>query len=156
MEKGAIQKVGKRYQLWRIWDQSRPLVLFILLNPSLGDAEKDDPTIRRLCSFSKKYGFGGFYIGNLYSTVTPYPKTLYEKQPQIEKENIQQLKQMIDATERIVFAWGNNENTPSWLIPLVEEAWCFGINQNGSPKHPLYLPNATQLMRYPFKENTRP
>ena len=67
------------------------------------------------------------------------------------KENIQQLKQMIDATEQL-FSPGDTENTPNWLIPLVDEAWCFGINQNGSPKHPLYLPNATQLMRYLLKK----
>ena len=62
---------------------------------------------------------------------------------------------MIDATERIVFAWGYTENTPNWLIPLVDEAWCFGINQNGSQNIPCIF-NATQLMRYRFKENTKP
>ena len=73
MEKGAVLHRGKRYQLWRIWDPSLPLVLFILLNPSVGDASQDDPTLRRLVYFAKKFGFGGFYVGNLYTEITPYP-----------------------------------------------------------------------------------
>lgn len=33
-----------RYKLWRIWDQETPPVMFLMLNPSTADANKDDPT----------------------------------------------------------------------------------------------------------------
>lgn len=151
MEKGAVQIKEKRYQLWRIWDESRPLALFVLLNPSLGDAQKDDPTIRRLIFFSKKFGFGGFYLGNLYATVTPYPKTLYLSKPKEEKENIQQIKQMLSLCDKVIFAWGRTETAPSWLRELVQNPWCFGVTQNGQPKHPLYLSNSTPLKKFPVK-----
>ena len=53
MEQGAISIKGKRYRLWRIWDEDRPLVLFLLLNPSIGDATQNDPTIKRLIFFAQ-------------------------------------------------------------------------------------------------------
>ena len=96
--KKAIQKVGKRYQLFSEYGINLVLSPFILLNP-LWAMQKKTFTIRRLCSFSKSL-VSEVFNGNLYSTVPL--KTLYENNPKL-KENIQQLKQMIDATERIVF-----------------------------------------------------
>lgn len=148
METGAIIRDNRRYRLWRIWDQKKPMVLFILLNPSIGDGKRDDPTIRRLIYFSKTHHFGGFYLGNLYSSITPYPKILYKTNPSEEKENLRHLKKMKQACEKVVFAWGRTESTPNWLVPLVDEPWCFGKTQNGSPKHPLYLPKTTRLVPF--------
>ena len=68
-----------RYSLKRIWDNDKPKVLFIMLNPSLADNYQDDPTIRRLIKFAKLYGYGGFYVGNLFSYITPYPSELLDK-----------------------------------------------------------------------------
>ena len=82
MNKNIIRKAKlsdnkkHRYSLKRIWDKDKPKVLFIMLNPSLADNYKDDPTIRRLIKFAKLFGYGGFYVGNLFSYITPYPKEL--------------------------------------------------------------------------------
>ena len=48
-----------RFSLSRIWDLKKPKALYIMLNPSYADNESDDPTIRRLIFFSKKFKFGG-------------------------------------------------------------------------------------------------
>jgi hypothetical protein len=55
MKKGAvISKDEKyRYALWRVWDDSKPVVMFVCLNPSSADAEVDDYTVRRCIAFSK-------------------------------------------------------------------------------------------------------
>jgi len=45
-----------RYWLSRIWDVNKPCIAFIGLNPSTANAEKDDPTIRRVISFATKWG----------------------------------------------------------------------------------------------------
>ena len=37
-----------RYQLSRIWDEEKPKILFIMLNPSTADEFVEDPTIRRV------------------------------------------------------------------------------------------------------------
>ncbi len=59
---GAIFSECKKYRylLWRIWDRSKPLVMFIGLNPSIADGETDDPTIRRCKAFVRSWGYGGF------------------------------------------------------------------------------------------------
>ena len=48
-----------------------------MLNPSKADDQFDDKTIKRLIFFTKKFGFGGFYVGNLYPKITPYVNELY-------------------------------------------------------------------------------
>jgi len=47
-----------RYRLWREWDNSRPGLGFIMLNPSIADHQADDPTITRCLrrAIAGKYG----------------------------------------------------------------------------------------------------
>ena len=66
----------ERFSLSRTWDLKKPKVLYIMLNPSYADDKFDDPTIRRLIFFSKKFKYGGFYVANLFTQITPYPKLL--------------------------------------------------------------------------------
>lgn len=47
MIKGAIKNKQNRYQLWRIWNKEKPLILFILLNPSNADKKNDDKTVKK-------------------------------------------------------------------------------------------------------------
>ena len=54
-----------RYKLWRIWDPESAPVLFVMLNPSTADANRDDRTVSRCVAFAKRDGFGGFLVGNL-------------------------------------------------------------------------------------------
>ena len=99
MIKGAIKDKENRYQLWRIWNQEKPLILFILLNPSNADHKNDDKTVKKLIGFTKKFEFGGFYLGNLYSLVatTPSPDRFIKdedrniKHIQIMKKNAKEL-----------------------------------------------------------------
>ena len=152
MEQGAISVKGKRYRLWRIWAEEEPLVLFLLLNPSIGNATQNDPTIKRLIFFAKAQGYGGFYLGNLYAHITPYPKTLVRMNLNPEEKNIEHIKNMFLLCKDVVFAWGNHGELPQWLSALVENPLCFGQNKNGSPKHPLYLAKSTRLI--PFSPQT--
>ena len=55
---------------------------------------------------------------------------------------------MIKKSEKIVFAWGNCKERPLWIENLVKNPLCFGYNKNGSPKHPLYLPKGTSLVKF--------
>jgi hypothetical protein len=65
-----------RYFLKREWDNSKGLLLYIMLNPSVADEIKDDPTIRRLINFTKKFDYGGFLVGNIFTKITPNPKEI--------------------------------------------------------------------------------
>ena len=58
MQKDAFLSEDRmyRYGLSRVWDKSRPYVLYIGLNPSTADENKDDPTIRRSVDYVCKWG----------------------------------------------------------------------------------------------------
>jgi len=129
----------KRYSLSRIWENKLPKVLFIMLNPSIANSKKNDPTIRKIISYSKSWGFGGVYVGNLYSNISPYPKDIRLIKFHREKKNIESIKKMEEIAELTVFAWGNNEKTPNWLKALIKKPYYIELSKNGIPKHPLYL-----------------
>ena len=136
-----------RFSLSRIWDSKKPKALYIMLNPSYADDESDDPTIRRLIFFSKKFKFGGFYVTNLFSQITPYPKEL-NMDNNSKKKNLIIISELIKKSDLIVYAWGNLVSEPMQLRKLIESPLCFGINKNGTPKHPLYLRSDTKLQDF--------
>lgn len=72
IESGAKFSTDKkyRYALWRIWDKTKPLAMFVGFNPSVADDKEDDQTIKRIISISKHNNYGGFYIVNLYAIVS--------------------------------------------------------------------------------------
>jgi len=137
-----------RYALWRIWDSTKPLVMYIGLNPSVADAYRDDPTIRRVRDFTNRFGFGGFYMMNLFAWITPYPEEL-KLSSNLIGENDTWLKNVSLKCEKIVFAWGsaNVSNRSNEIIKMFPDAFCLGKTKNGSPKHPLYLKKETQLVK---------
>jgi hypothetical protein len=150
MKKNAIisQDNKYRYQLSRIWDEEKPKVLFIMLNPSTADANVDDPTIRRVVNFSKSWGYGGVLVGNLYAFRSTDPKALRYTDDPIGEDNIQHIQSLIGLTERVIYAWGNNQKEPEWLSSLVDTPYCIDISKKGVPKHPLYLKGELQPKLY--------
>jgi hypothetical protein len=141
MQRHAIlSEDGKyRYRLSRVWDESKPKILFIMLNPSTADANIDDPTIRRVVNFSKSWGYGGVYVGNLYAFRSTDPKGLRDVSDPIGADNIAHIQSLIQITDRVIYAWGNNRAEPDWLKTLVNEPFCIDLSKKGIPKHPLYL-----------------
>src|SRR5712664_2208515 len=76
-----------RYWLRRHWDAELPPVCFVMLNPSTADAERDDPTIRRCCGFSRRWGYGGIVVVNLYAFRTSDPCCLRNAVHPVGPEN---------------------------------------------------------------------
>ena len=137
----------ERYSLNREWDNSKNKILYIMLNPSLADDKNDDPTIRRLINFTKKFNYGGFLVGNIFTTITPNPKEL-DKSKGMSDKNFEELIKLINKVDQIVYAWGSSIEEPQLLKKLVLSPKCFGKNFNGTPKHPLYLPSQTKLINF--------
>lgn len=136
-----------RYFLKREWDNSKGLLLYIMLNPSVADEKKDDPTIRRLINFTKKFDYGGFLVGNIFTKITPNPKKLNKSKGMTDK-NFEELIKLINKVDQIVYAWGNTIEEPQLLKKLVLNPKCFGKNVNGTPKHPLYISKNSELIVY--------
>jgi hypothetical protein len=154
----TISDCGKyRYHLWRIWDDELPILAFVMLNPSTADAKQDDPTIRKCIGFAKRDGYGGISIRNVFAWRATDPSELTKVDDPFGPKNpitIQELE-TIQTPSKIIVAWGNRIYTQHrnhklhiayrWAagVALMGHAYCLGINQNGDPKHPLYLPNTT-------------
>ena len=155
MKKHAIiSEDGKyRYQLSRTWDEEKPKVLFLMLNPSTADANIDDPTIRRVVNFASSWGYGGVFVGNLYAFRSTDPAALRTADDPVGKDNLQHVKTLVGMTDKVVYAWGNKKKEPEWLCNLVDKPYCIDISKQGIPKHPLYLKK--ELEPKPFIRDTR-
>ena len=75
--RAALSSCG-RYRWWleRQWQREAPRLLFIGLNPSRADGQRDDPTLRRLLGFAQSWGFGALEVLNLFSRISPSPAVL--------------------------------------------------------------------------------
>ena len=136
-----------RYRLSRHWDLNKPQLLYIMLNPSIGNEKIDDPTIRRLLSFTRKFDYGGFFVGNLFTYITPNPKTL-DTGIGLTNKNLKILINLVSKVDKVVYAWGNYIEEPNELKTFISNPMCFGKNINGTPKHPLYLPSDSKLLNF--------
>lgn len=151
--KGAvISECGKyRFQLWRIWDNSKPMVFWVMHNPSTADESEDDPTIRRIIGFTKSWGYGGLYVGNLFPYRATNPKQLLNKRfSEISPiENLQHLRDMRKLCELHVLAYGNP------IIPdanpiFIDDTWHgLKFTKSGNPCHPLYLNSNLKPIKFP-------
>lgn len=151
-----ISKCGEyRYELTRVWDGSKELLPFVMLNPSTADAMEDDPTIRRCVGFAKREGFGGLVVVNLYGLRATDPKRLWQHQDPIGPDNDRQLSLVAVWAGMIVCAWG--ANPPQGRVDQVltklrgagAQLYCLGKTKAGAPKHPLYIRGDQPLEKFP-------
>lgn len=154
MDKGAEFSEDRkhRYSLWRIWDNTKPLVMFIGLNPSTANESESDPTIRSVERICKHNGYGGFYMMNCWSFVATKPKDL-QHNPMSDKWNNDMLTMISSKCKDVVFAWGNfkivsDKNRDKELHEMFPNAKALQINKNGSPKHPLYCKSETTFISF--------
>ncbi len=156
---GAIIIDLYRYLLWREWDPDGRRVLFIMLNPSTADGMMDDPTIRRCIGFAQALGFGSLSVTNLFGYRSTSPQALLSVADPIGTENDAHIVQASAQSATIIAAWGchgryldRDRVVAELLNAQGYTLFCFGHNQDGSPKHPLYVRKDTQLQ--PFIETS--
>ncbi len=140
-----------RYALWRIWDESKPLIMFIGLNPSTANQVDDDPTIRRVKRFAQDWGYGGVYMANLFAFVTPYPVELKLVRDPIG-DNDMYLDIISKKCDKIIFAWGNFKEATERAekVASMFNGDALMLNQNGTPRHPLYV--KADVVPVPYKQ----
>lgn len=147
-----------RYCLWQKWDSGNPLVMLIGLNPSTATKDKPDPTIRRVIDLTKSAGYGGFYMMNLFSFITPYPKEL-KKCGDPLGDNNKWLNEITPKCKDVVFCWGafsvlslheQFKNRVDFMIEMFPDALCFGFTNGGEPRHPLMLKKNTPLVKFSY------
>ena len=131
-----------RYELRRVWNEARPVVLFIMLNPSTADESTDDPTIRRCINFARDWGYGALTVGNLFALRTKHSKRLLRSADPIGPENDRTLMKLIDEHLIVVAAWGafgSRCARAREVCRLIGPSKCLGVTRAGFPRHPLYV-----------------
>ena len=147
-----------RYTLWRTWNPELPQIIYILLNPSTADETKNDPTVQRCQQRTlalKEYG--GFFVLNIFAFRATKPISLYAMaelgEDPIGTENDAEIRRIVEwnSDSMILCGWGKHgnllergHNITKMLQSQNRELHCFGVNGDGTPKHPLYLPYSLQ------------
>lgn len=133
-----------RYELRRQWDEGASTVVWVMLNPSTADEVSDDPTIRRVVSFSKGWGFRECVVLNLFAMRATQPAALLTAVDPVGPENDAKLKLWAMAGYEMIAAWGA---VPKRLRSRVGEVLritgrtftCLGETKDRQPRHPLYV-----------------
>lgn len=145
-----------RYELSRRWDAG-PLLEWVMLNPSTADGTLDDPTIRRVIGFAKRWGYGGIVVRNLYAYRATDPSALANAPDPIGPENRTYLRR--EDADLTVAAWGAHPAVVGWwsgypyawqrtVLQRDNGLWCLGTTKEGHPRHPLYVRGDTNPIRW--------
>lgn len=141
-----------RYTLQRIWDSSKPKIAFIGLNPSVADERIDDNTVRKCINIARRDGYGSMVMLNAYSYRSTDPKALTTQPNAVGTHNDHHIAQACRTADKVVVAWGNHatDDRHATLLKVLKgyELWCFAENNNGKPKHPLYVSLKAPLIQY--------
>jgi len=145
-----------RYALWRIWNEGRPLVMFIGLNPSTANEFKPDPTIRNVMKIADANGYGGFYMMNLFAFVASKPAIL-EGADDPMGDNAHWLEKIAIQCDAICFAWGafgdakkrRRIRARAEMVKIAfPGAYCLTKTKSGEPGHPLFLPANSKMQLF--------
>ncbi len=147
----------------------RPLWVFGMLNPSTARGRDlktgkvvDDATIRKCTGFAKRGGAGGFLVVNLMAYSETHPEEMVREYMEgftnvrgpYNGEALDWALSRPALTGRNIAAWGKipprlRSVAQSGVIQFKASAPdCFGINLDGSPRHPLMLAYDTPIVRW--------
>ena len=148
----TLSDCGKfRYRLARQWGEGDPL-LFVMLNPSIADAEQDDATIRRCIKFAQSHGYEGLEVVNLFAYRATKPVDLKRAFYPVGPDNDMHIRHAAQTAGRVCVAWGANAsglNRPGEVLTLLRGVgvvpYCLRITRSGYPQHPLMLPSACRM-----------
>lgn len=142
-----------RYALMRHWGAGKRCVLFIGLNPSTADARHDDPTVRRMMSFARNWGYDSLWVANIFALRSTDPKGLQLHAHPVGPQNDAWILGMVRHADCVVAAWGDggrlHGRAAQVAALLGRDARCLGVTVLGEPRHPLYVPASRTLSRLP-------
>lgn len=147
-----------RWTLTRQWD-GRPTLLVCMFNPSIADAEVDDPTITLLCQIASFNGYGGIRVVNGIPLRSSLPADAIDMANTWDKRrdwyqrdalqtNLSQIQQECARAGAVLLAWGAlADRCAFWFDNVREEIecavsegtpiYCLGKTAGGYPKHPM-------------------
>ena len=144
-----------RYWLTRKWTRTGGLINFVMLNPSVADELKNDPTVERCERRARMLGFGGFCVTNIFAWRDTDPKAMRAATAPVGPENDQVLLEMAQSAKQVVVAWGTHgahqgrgPESAALLRKNGIAMFHLGLSQKGHPRHPLYVPYSISPTRW--------
>jgi hypothetical protein len=141
-----------RYRLWRRGNRSGARLLWIMLNPSVANADADDPTIRKCLGFADRWNFGRVDVVNLCALISTDPRALRKAEDPFGPENDVAIFAAAEGATMIVGAWGGplprrlRGRSPEVQRLLAgRPVHCLSRTAGGEPRHPLMLAYSTPL-----------
>lgn len=142
--------IGPEEPLFRTASDFVRRILWIMLNPSTANAQKDDRTLEAIVRFSERWLYGHVMVGNLSAYIATDPDDMKAAAARgvdvIGPENDARLCRMIAKVRAsgglIMAAWGANADPERarQVHAMAGEMYCLRTNKDGSPIHPLYQP----------------
>lgn len=151
----VFSRSGKnRYFLRYVWG-SGPILVWFMLNPSIANEQRSDPTVTRCINFSKANGYGGLIVVNTEPLVSTDSKGI---RGQLSKTAARYNRRYIAAVAKrhpvVVVAWGGHCKRPANVMRRIvarhgfKKIYCLGTTKAGQPRHPLYLAKSTPLRKW--------
>lgn len=135
-----------RYWLYRCWDPTKPVAIWVMMNPSTADHRKNDATISKVIRYCKSWGYGGVLVLNIYAIRS---RDQTKINGQVGPSNDWWLRTIFEFARRkdikVICAWGVNQKSRGDDVRRIASVarvklWCVRASKNGEPCHPLYLP----------------
>jgi hypothetical protein len=144
-----------RYMLGRMWNEALPRLIFVMLNPSTADSEKDDRTVIKCIGFAKHNGYGSILIVNIWAYRATKPSNLRAANWDAGPLNDKFLQMVLMSADTVVCAWGINAKRRlepkrfiNSAIALNKPLYALEFTKDGIPSHPLMLSYSCKLTRY--------
>jgi hypothetical protein len=161
MKREAVVDGDYRYSLLREWDESNPQrIVFVLLNPSTADDEREDQTTKVCIEFAKRWGYGSLQIVNLFAYRATDPidlKKVKDYNKMVGEYNYRFIQDALRGANKIVVAWGEHGKFQKRYMDESLKTlfsnfrlYCFREIANNQPKHPLGVDYNTVLVEYTF------
>jgi hypothetical protein len=135
-----------RYYLKRVWDETRPVMAWICLNPSKATETVSDPSVRRMAGYAWDWGYGGFIVGNAFAYRSTDPAGLKTVVDPVGLENDAWIERICHEAHLVVCGWGNHGllwGRGAMVLRRIrqsgKEPHALAITGKGQPQHPLYL-----------------
>jgi len=147
-----------RYLLIREFEKGSKKVCFIMLNPSIADEKQNDPTIRRIISFARRFDAKILWVVNLFGYISSDPDILKRVDDPIGRENDKFIKKYSDLADIVIIGWGSKGGfmrRDKEVLKIISKDKVFALKllKHGEPAHPLYLRKDSPLIRYFNEKN---
>lgn len=147
-----------RYELVRVWDNQKPTVNWLMLNPSTATEKILDPTLRRCLGYAKAWGHGGMIITNLFALRSTNPKGLLGVLDPIGPDNDSAIIDAWSKCSTTVVGWGKTglfKGRARQVVSMLQQhgahLFCVSTNKDGSPGHPLYLKGGLSPIQFHYE-----